>query len=105
MCITQACGYHAVGCLDAICRCCWFLFLPPGDRGTNVSGGQKQRIAIARALYAQADVVLLDDPLSALDARVGQQVFTKAIRCVHVPIAVLIHTRAPVASMHQHPSC
>ncbi len=35
-----------------------------------MSGGQKQRISLARASYANADVVLLDDPLSALDARV-----------------------------------
>ena len=41
-----------------------------GDRGVNVSGGQKQRISLARAAYANTDVVLLDDPLSALDARV-----------------------------------
>ncbi len=41
-----------------------------GDRGVNVSGGQKQRISLARASYANTDVVLLDDPLSALDARV-----------------------------------
>ena len=41
-----------------------------GERGVNVSGGQKQRISLARAVYAAADVVLLDDPLSALDARV-----------------------------------
>jgi ABC-type multidrug transport system fused ATPase/permease subunit len=40
-----------------------------------VSGGQKQRIQIARAVYAAPDVVLLDDPLSALDAKVGRAVF------------------------------
>lgn len=45
---------------------------PAGDRGVNVSGGQKQRISIARALYAAADVILLDDPLSALDAKVAK---------------------------------
>ena len=42
-----------------------------GERGINLSGGQKQRISIARAVYADADVYLFDDPLSALDAKVG----------------------------------
>ena len=46
-----------------------------GERGVNVSGGQKQRIALARAVYSGADVLLLDDPLSALDAKVGRRVF------------------------------
>ena len=41
-----------------------------GERGLNVSGGQKQRISIARAVYADADIYLFDDPLSALDAKV-----------------------------------
>ena len=44
-----------------------------GDRGVNVSGGQKQRISLARATYADADVILLDDPLSALDAQACAQ--------------------------------
>lgn len=42
-----------------------------GERGINLSGGQKQRISIARAVYSDADVYLFDDPLSALDAKVG----------------------------------
>jgi len=50
-----------------------------GEKGATLSGGQKQRIAIARALYADADVVFLDDCLSALDAVVGSHVFSEAI--------------------------
>lgn len=50
-----------------------------GEKGINLSGGQKQRVSIARAVYADADIVLFDDPLSALDAHVGQEVFDKCI--------------------------
>lgn len=50
-----------------------------GERGINLSGGQKQRVSIARAVYSDADVFLLDDPLSALDAHVARQVFEKCI--------------------------
>lgn len=42
-----------------------------GERGVNISGGQKQRVSMARAIYTDADVYLLDDPLSALDAKVS----------------------------------
>lgn len=41
-----------------------------GEQGINLSGGQKQRLSLARALYSDADLFLLDDPLSALDAEV-----------------------------------
>ncbi|KAJ5523886.1 oligomycin resistance ATP-dependent permease yor1 [Penicillium frequentans] len=50
-----------------------------GERGINVSGGQKQRISLARAMYSNADILLLDDPLSAVDPYVGQAIFEKAI--------------------------
>ena len=48
-----------------------------GERGINLSGGQKQRISLARALYADKDVYLLDDPLSAVDIHVGRHIFTE----------------------------
>lgn len=51
-----------------------------GERGVNLSGGQKQRIGIARACYDHADIVLLDDPLSALDHEVAGQVFSQCVQ-------------------------
>ncbi|CAG2210271.1 ABCC5 [Mytilus edulis] len=48
-----------------------------GEKGINMSGGQKQRISLARALYANKDVYLLDDPLSAVDIHVGRHIFTE----------------------------
>ena len=38
-----------------------------GERGVNISGGQKARMSLARAVYSDADIFLLDDPLSAVD--------------------------------------
>eukprot|EP00055_Hartaetosiga_balthica_P015720 m.95054 g.95054 ORF g.95054 m.95054 type:complete len:1356 (-) comp8936_c0_seq4:1185-5252(-) len=51
-----------------------------GERGINVSGGQKQRISLARAVYANHDIYLLDDPLSAVDAHVGKSIFEDCIQ-------------------------
>ncbi|CAG8733244.1 36712_t:CDS:10 [Gigaspora margarita] len=51
-----------------------------GEKGINLSGGQKQRISIARAVYYDADIVLLDDPLSAVDTHVGSYLFTNCIQ-------------------------
>jgi len=51
-----------------------------GENGVNLSGGQKQRIALARAVYSNCGVYLLDDTLSAVDAHVGRHIFEKCIR-------------------------
>lgn len=50
-----------------------------GERGTNLSGGQRQRISLARAVYKYSDIILLDDPLSAVDQHVGKHIFEKCI--------------------------
>ncbi len=50
-----------------------------GENGINLSGGQKQRVSIARAVYSDADIHLLDDPLSAVDAHVGRHIFEQVI--------------------------
>ena len=51
-----------------------------GERGIVLSGGQRARVELARAVYSNADIYLLDDPLSAVDAKVGQHIFKT---CVH----------------------
>ena len=50
-----------------------------GERGEVLSGGQRARVSLARAVYADADIYLLDDPLSAVDFNVGQHIFEKCI--------------------------
>jgi ABC-type multidrug transport system fused ATPase/permease subunit len=60
-----------------------------GDRGINLSGGQKQRVQLARALYQDADIYLLDDPFSAVDAHTGSELFKVIL--INLVICVAFH--------------
>ncbi len=51
-----------------------------GERGVNLSGGQKARVSMARAMYADTDFIIMDDPLSAVDVHVGRHMFNQCIR-------------------------
>uniref|UniRef100_A0A8D0EF95 ABC-type glutathione-S-conjugate transporter n=1 Tax=Salvator merianae TaxID=96440 RepID=A0A8D0EF95_SALMN len=50
-----------------------------GEKGINLSGGQRQRVSLARAVFSDADVYLLDDPLSAVDSHVAKHIFDNVI--------------------------
>ncbi|KAJ3154317.1 Multidrug resistance-associated protein 4 [Geranomyces variabilis] len=63
-----------------------------GERGVTLSGGQRARLALARAVYFNADIVLLDDCLSAVDAAVGKHLFEKCIRGILKGKAIILVT-------------
>ena len=65
-----------------------------GERGITISGGQKQRLNVARAIYSNADLILLDDPLSAVDAHVGRHIMENAI-------CGLLKGKARIMATHQ----
>ena len=50
-----------------------------GDNGINLSGGQKARLNLARAIFQDKEIILMDDPLSALDLKVGEKVMKETI--------------------------
>lgn len=66
-------------------------------RSINLSGGQQQRVSLARAVYADADVYLLDDVLSAVDAHVGEHIFKHCVRG-------MLRDKAVVMVTHQVPA-
>ncbi|OQR98564.1 ATP-binding Cassette (ABC) Superfamily [Achlya hypogyna] len=66
-----------------------------GQKGVNVSGGQKARISLARACYSDADIFLLDSPLSAVDAIVQNDIFTKCFLGLLAKKTVVLVTHCP----------
>ncbi len=71
-----------------------------GERGVNLSGGQRARLCLARAAFANADVYLMDDPLSAVDARVGRQLFEN---CMGKLLAGKTRVRVPTCFLRWRP--
>lgn len=63
-----------------------------GERGVNLSGGQKARISLARAVYSDAEIYLLDDPLSAVDTKVAKNLFRNVIRGILREKTVILAT-------------
>ena len=51
-----------------------------GEKGINLSGGQKARVSLARACYSKSDIVMMDDPISALDANVRKKIFKQVFQ-------------------------
>jgi len=73
-----------------------------GDRGLNLSGGQKARLSLARAAYSDADVILLDDVIAAVDAHVAEHLMEKCIAGgpgLHDP---LLHGKTRVVVTNSH---
>ncbi|RQM27349.1 hypothetical protein B5M09_013105, partial [Aphanomyces astaci] len=71
-----------------------------GQKGVNLSGGQKARISLARACYSDADIFILDSPLSAVDAIVQNEIFTKCLLGLlrHKTIVLVTHSPEIIAS-------
>ncbi|RHY85827.1 hypothetical protein DYB35_010371 [Aphanomyces astaci] len=84
--------------------------LPAGDhteisqKGINLSGGQKARISLARACYSDADIFILDSPLSAVDAIVQNEIFTKCFLGLlrYKTILLVTHSHDIIQSPHVH---
>jgi len=72
-----------------------------GERGITLSGGQRQRVNICRAIYCDSDIIIFDDPLSALDAHVGKAVFQNVMQgCLAGRTRILV-----THALHFLPSC
>ena len=63
-----------------------------GEKGITLSGGQKARLVLARALYADGDIFLFDDPISAVDAKIAKELFTNCIKPLSMGKTVILVT-------------
>jgi ABC-type multidrug transport system fused ATPase/permease subunit len=63
-----------------------------GEKGITLSGGQKARLALARALYADADIYIFDDPISAVDAKVARQINERCLKVLSKRKTVILVT-------------
>ncbi|KAF0740785.1 hypothetical protein Ae201684_003851 [Aphanomyces euteiches] len=66
-----------------------------GSKGSTLSGGQKARLSLARACYSNADIVILDSPLAAIDAVVQREIMTKCIETLLKTKTVILVTHNP----------
>uniref|UniRef100_A0A1I8FM76 ABC transporter domain-containing protein n=1 Tax=Macrostomum lignano TaxID=282301 RepID=A0A1I8FM76_9PLAT len=73
-----------------------------GEKGITLSGGQKARVSLARACYADKDIYLLDDPLSAVDVHVGKHIFERVISSETGLLRALISEFLASHSHHAH---
>jgi ABC-type multidrug transport system fused ATPase/permease subunit len=64
-----------------------------GERGINLSGGQKQRIQLARAVYQDCDIYLLDDVFSAVDAHTGTDIFKVTLKLVALKLKHVVEVK------------
>ncbi|CAB3257407.1 unnamed protein product [Arctia plantaginis] len=76
-----------------------------GERGASLSGGQRARISLARCVYQNADVYLLDDPLAAVDAKVAQAIYEECIRHFLRDKATVLITHHVQYAKHAHNVC
>ena len=63
-----------------------------GEKGITLSGGQKARLSLARALYSQSDILLFDDPISAVDAKVARMIFNRCLKKLSKTKTVILVT-------------
>ncbi|KPJ19664.1 putative multidrug resistance-associated protein lethal(2)03659 [Papilio machaon] len=76
-----------------------------GERGSSLSGGQRARVSLARCVYQQADLYLLDDPLAAVDAKVAQAIYEKCVRGFLRDRAVVLVTHQAQYTRHADNMC